>query len=409
MIALLAMLGNLLLAAVSAVGDARQPDRVELADGTVVQGRVVCETESEVVVRVGTKERTIAVSELKSVYARLDNQREAIERWRALSVDDVDGALELGRFCQRHDLREELELIAWWILLRRPDDAEAHEFLEHEKTKLGWIVRDGPRRVEMSKYLKAHADWSDPFELRTTHYVVRTNLPMASAIEVAFDLECHYRAFFDLFARPVRVFEVTEPIAANVHADARSFPRQSSERTAFFQPLIRTLEVDASVRLDVRMLMHEATHALVDATAVSTRASKGVIPSWLDEGLAEYLAAGMNGEPGRLRFDADSVAREHFVTHAKARDPYDLSRLLNFEPTDFAASVRSDLKYAEAYSLVHFCLHGDRGEHRDAFHAFLRGCYAGQASQAHFKEALGLAAPQLERAWTTHVKAMSVQ
>lgn len=404
----LAMIAPLLVVLAPLLGGARTPDRVELVDKTVVEGRVVCVAENEVVVRVGTKDRVIENATIASIYARLDNQREAVDRWIALAPEDLDGALDLAQFCKRHDLVEEASLVAWWIVLARPDHEEAHALLGHEKIKNVWYVRDGSRRIEIEKYLKSHADWSNAFELRTTHYLVRTNLPLQSAIKIAFDLECHYRAFFGQFAKPVRLLEVVEPMTANVHADAKSFAKLTGDRSAYFNGASRALEVDASSGVDVRVLTHEATHALLNATAVTTRTATGVIPAWLDEGLAEYMAATLVGEEGRLRFDGDALMRYHFTLQAKSKDAYDLSRLLNFENTDFAATARADLKYAQAYSLVHFGLHGERGAYREKFLAFVRGCYAGQSSQSHFKDALGLEMPQLERAWTTYVKAMAV-
>jgi hypothetical protein len=389
-------------------GGTRLQDRIELVDKTVIEGRVVCQAENEIIVRIGTKDRVIPNATVAAIYSRLDNQREAVDRWIALAPDDLDGELDLAQFCKRHDLLEEMSLVAWWIVLAQPENEDAHALLGHEKAKNSWFVREGSRRIEMDKYLKSHAEWNDAFELRTTHYLVRTNLALKSAITSAFDLECHYRAFFGQFARSVRILEVTEPMTANIHADSKSFARLTGDRSAYFNTATRALEVDASSKLDARVLMHEATHALLDATAVATRASTGDIPAWLDEGLAEYMSATLVGEDGRLRFDADSVLRGHFSLQAKAKDAYDLSRLLNFESTDFAATARADLKYAQAYSLVHFGLHAERGLYRDKFLAFVRGCYAGQASQSHFKDALGLEMPQLERAWTTYVKAMAV-
>ncbi|MDZ4774311.1 MAG: DUF1570 domain-containing protein [Planctomycetota bacterium] len=402
------MIAPLLAMLALALGGARVADRVQLNDGTTVEGRVVCMGEDEVVVRIGTKDRSIPSRNVASVYARFDNQREAIDRWIALAPDDIAGALDLAQFCKRHDLLEELNLVAWWIVLLKPDSEDAHEFLGHEKSKGTWLVRDGGRRIELSKYLQAHAEWSNAFELRTTHYAVKTNLPLKSAITAAFALECHYRAFFGQFGKAVRLFDVTEPMLANVHGDSKSFPRLTGDRPAYFSSASRSLEVDASGKLDMRVLTHEATHAVLFATAIATRTSTGDIPAWLDEGLAEYMATKLGGEDGRLRFDADAVYRPHFTIQAKSKDAYDLSRLLNFESADFLATARADLKYAQAYSLVHFGLHADRGVHRAKFLAFIQGCYAGQASQSHFKDALEMEMPPLERAWTTYVKSMAV-
>ncbi|MBL8858097.1 MAG: DUF1570 domain-containing protein [Planctomycetes bacterium] len=392
---------------VLACGEARLTDRVELNDGTVLEGRVVYTGEDEFVLRVGTKDRDIRADTIRSVYSRIDNQREAIDRWIRLGPEDLAGNLDLAQFCKRHDLLEEMELVAWWILAQHPSNEDAHLFLGHEKVKDGWLVRDGARRVSFDKYLNSHAEWSDAWQLRTAHYVVRTNLPLREAVTTAFDLECHYRVFFDLFARPVRIMDVTEPMIANVHADARSFARVTGDRTAYFNPASRALEVDASKGLDTRLMMHEATHAVLHATAVSTRSATGVIPGWLDEGLAEYMAGVLVGEPGRARFSEETYSSEHFKVHADARNPYDLSRVLNFGASDFAASTRADLKYAQAYTLVHFGLQGERGAYRTRFLAFMRGAYAGQASQTHFKDALELDATKLERAWTTYVKALA--
>lgn len=401
------MLALLLPLATIAGGEARLPDRVEFTDGTVLEGRIVFEDDTQVVLRAGTKDREIEKAAVKNTYSRAENQREAITRWIALAPTDYRGTLGLARFCQRHDLLEEMRLFALWVVLANPADEEAHEFLGHEKTKNGWLTREGGRKVEFEKSLKLHADWGDAFVLETTHYTLKTNQSLFEGVATALGLECHYHAFFTAFAHDVRLHEVTERMAANVHGDERSFSRLAGGRSAYFNLSTRTLEVDASTGMQTWLVMHEATHALLYATAIGTRTSTGVIPTWLDEGLAEYMAGAIAGEQGKLHCAAEAPYLTHFVTHAATKKPYDLSRLLNFAAADFAASSRSDLKYAQAYTLVHFGLWAESGAYRARFMGFMRGAYAGQSSQTHFKDALGLDDAQIERAWMAYVRAVA--
>lgn len=400
----LTMLALFLTLAALAGGEARLADRVELEGGSVLEGRIVYEDDKQVVLRVGTKDREIDRKTVKNTYSRAENQFEALGRWIALPATDIRGTLGLAQFCQRHDLLEEMRLFALWVVLANPNDEEAHLYLGHEKTKNGWLAREGGRKVEFDKTLKLHADWGDAWELETTHYALKTNLPLRDAVATALSLECHYHAFFEEFRREVHMFEVTDRMLANVHADDHSFSRLAGNRSAYFNLSTHTLEVDASAGSETWMLMHEATHGLLYATAVATRTSTGDIPMWLNEGLAEYMAGGIAGEAGKLHFAPNAPYLPHFQTHAKAKKPYDLSRLLNFEAADFAASSRADLKYAQAYTLVQFGLHAENGAYRERFTGFMRGAYAGQSSQTHFKEALGLDDAKIERAWIDYVK-----
>ena len=80
---------------------------------------------------------------------------------------------------------------------------------------------------------------------------------------------------------------------------------------------------------------------------------------------------------------------------------------MTFDSTDFLASSRADLKYAEAYTLVHFLLHAENGRRRPGFIAFLKSAFKGQASQTHFKDAIGGTDAEIERAWRAYVKMIS--
>ena len=56
---------------------------------------------------------------------------------------------------------------------------------------------------------------------------------------------------------------------------------------------------------------------------------------------------------------------------------------------------------------MHFGLHAENGKYRARFFDFLRGAWRGQSSQTHFKDALGLEGPVLERAWEAYVGSLA--
>ena len=83
--------------------------------------------------------------------------------------------------------------------------------------------------------------------------------------------------------------------------------------------------------------------------------------------------------------------------------------MLAFTESDFFTSSKADLKYAESYTLVQFCMHGDGGRHRERFVAFMRRTYLGQSSATQFKDAMGAGGRELEDAWLAYVRATARQ
>lgn len=393
----------LVLALLLLAGSPRVPDQVELADGTKLEGRIVFEDEELLVVRVGTRDREIEKQKVVRSTSRAVAHREAIETWIGLGPRDVTGLLALAESSKRDDLLEEAHLFALQVLLIDPANAAARELCGHEAARGSWLVREGGRKVEWTKLLKSHQDFGDPWELETTHYRVRTNLPLPQALEVAFSLECHYLAFRDAFGRDLRLLEVVEPLTASVHADSKSFPEVTSGRKAHFAPASRTLFVDANAGLDVRTLVHEATHATLFGSALADTLGRADVPAWLDEGLAVYMETAVQGSGGKLFHGRQGSDRSWYRRHAEEKDPYDLSRVLNFETADFLASSRADLKYAQAYTLVDFLAHGEDGKYREGFARFVKSAFVGKSSQTHFKAAIGVDDKVLERAWKAFV------
>jgi len=381
------------------------PDVVVLVDGTRVEGRVVFEDEDKIVVRVGTRDREIERAKVAEVQSMARSLREVLERWAAIGENDAAATLDLARFCKSRGLQGEAVVLAHRVLASAPDNQEAHTLSGHEKRGDGWVVRDGNKRLLFGKLGEVRKDWSDAWRFETTHFRLTTNLDLASACDLALELELFYRTFFDWFGADVELYEVVEPMACQVHADKASFP-EAIGRTAYFDGEAKVLYVLAVDGLGLDTLIHEATHQLLHATAVATRAGRGEIPPWLHEGMAEYMSSCRTGRRGAARYDAGVRNALHFACHSRAKKPYDLSRILTLSSGDFAASSKADLKYSQAYTLVQFCLHGSGGAHRAGFTDFLRGVYRGKASSSDFQSAMKLKEREFEKAWSNYVKSI---
>src|SRR5262249_10941647 len=152
---------------------------------------------------------------------------------------------------------------------------------------------------------RVRKEWKHAWELRTTHYRLATNLDLASACDLALELELYYRAFYARFGKALGLRDVTDPMPCEVHPDQAPHPA-TGDRMAYFDAVPRTVYELALGGLVLDALLHEATHQLLYCTAVEPRKATGVIPAWLDEGLAEYMSSTRTGTPAHPVYRDDA-------------------------------------------------------------------------------------------------------
>ena len=399
---MLAFLALSLLPAPSPLGDAERPlDQVVLKSGKTLEGHVLHEGRSELLLLVGTREREVSMVDVEEVRSLPRSLAQVLDQHRAADPGDARQMLELSRFARSRGLAGLADVFALRVLVTDPQNAEAHEQLGHREHKGKWTTKGRSRSVPWERMEEVRSKWRDGWVLDTTHWELHTNLGLADAVDAATDLEHFYRDFFERFGEDMVLREVVEPMRAEIYADSKSYPPMIG-RSAYFRSDENKLVVNAEGGLPRRSVVHEATHQLFYTTAVYRAGSKGCVPSWLNEGAAVYNASIAAGPRGRPSFDDERVAEAYFDVHRVARKPYKLSRMLTMSTGDFHASSKVDLKYAQAYTLVHFFLHGESGLHRDAFHEVLAGAYDGKCSSTHFKKCLDVKDKEFEAAWHAH-------
>lgn len=424
----------------SALGDDRIPDRIELNSGAKLEGRIVYEDASKLLLLTGSGEKSYDKKTVKTSRSRARLHGDLFERWLSLDAEAIGPILDLARAAKQTDLLEDAACFASHVILLDPANEDAHRLLGHRKRGSTWDLEFRKDRwVSFEKILPSRPDWDDGSDLSSAHYIVRTNLSLRAAVDAALDLECFYRAFFELFGAELELREVVDPMTVEIHGDKRSFPAIATGRTAYTDAVRNWVELDASASAGsagtagtsassgsegasgssgssssapagsapeplAHELFHEATHQLVAAVTRFSHSGAGTVPGWLGEGLAEYMAGGISGPPGQRKFIDGSLLLGHFAVHASAKSPYDLSRVLTFEADDFVASSKSDLKYAQAYTLVQFCMDGEGGKYRKGFLDFLRAVWRGKAASADFRKAMKMSEGAFEKAWVAHVR-----
>jgi hypothetical protein len=378
-------------------------DRVQLKNGEVLTGRVVFADSNVLVLRQDERDKSLERSSIERVETRADALGALLDD---AARTDLGNAVELANLARRaseNGLPGEAEAFWWRLLVLDPAHEEAHRALGHRKRGEGWAIPVKTRQVDWAKRLELARDWGSAWELTSLHYALRSNLSLAESVDVLFDLERFLRAFYRLFGSDLGLYDLTRPLQVYLHADRASYPEKSNE-TGLFDTEADIVHVNAEQGLHFDLLVHEGTHQLLYDTAFRARvAGTGELPTWLDEGLACYVAAGVTRAPAFV-FEPQRLEVRHFRLQAEAKKPIDLTRVLSLSVGDYFASSERDLKYAESYSLVHFLLHGGEGRYRAGFLDYLRGVYAGKGSATDLKRALDVDWRPLEEEWNAYAR-----
>jgi hypothetical protein len=379
------------------------PDVVELTSGRRIKGRVVFQDDEGVTMRIGSREKVYDREKVVSVEAITDKLPRALDLIDSLPYGSVGLHLDAAGELADLGLPREARLLYWRVLGFDPEERRAHEGLGSRRSSNRWLVPGGKRATTLEKLKVKSADWGGAWEFETTHFRLRSNLPLETALTACLDLERIYRGFYATFGAAFELHEVIEPMEVSIHADRSSYPELSSHLGGYFSPADNRLYMDASSGLERPLLAHEVTHQLLFNTAYRTRKRSGHIPGWLDEGLAQYMQAAARPLGESLAFRPGTEVPAWLSEHAVAQDPFTLKRVLNLDQTAFRGS-ESRLKYAQSWSLVQFCLHADDGLYRPGFLRYINGCYRGQSSGTHFTKAFKMDAEELELPWLKWVR-----
>ncbi|MEO6596254.1 MAG: DUF1570 domain-containing protein [Planctomycetota bacterium] len=374
-------------------------DTVWLTNGKELKGRVVRVDSKEVVLRTGSRDRTFPRDEVERIVSVASQHRELIAAWQDTASNDADALLALAMRAEHADLPHEARLLRWYAVLQRPTDAKIHEALGNRPRGGGFLVEIDRKWVPFDKADALGEDFDDAWRLRSEHFALQCAAGLRAGLDTLMELETLYWLFMDVFGQDLALLEIVEAMPVRLYRSRAQMPNLSNNVGAYFAADEQTLYTCFENGRPFA-LMHEATHALLFHFFVRAAKSRGSLPAWLDEGWAEYIDGRVQTRvPGKPKLLSGSVQAGHFAALATAKkqdDLYTVHRVLNFKTTDFQASSKQDVKYAQAWALFRYLFEHKDPALRALFLDYLREARDGQGQASTFRRLFARQEKQIE-------------
>ncbi len=391
-------------------GDVELPlDRVEMIKGKPLEGHIVKVNDKDLILRVRSKRKAIALEDIKS-YVSINEELSSVMPdlgvvSRAL---ETAGLSQLAKSCQKRGLIGEANLVWWSVLRLEPDNEEAHLALGHKRVKRGWKFRMAERVTYMDKVSELRPRWGKAFELSTTHFDVRSNMPWFDTVKAALMAEQIYVLIYHSLGNEFEMYWPTERMELHFHGDG-SFPGGSRFKGQVNLGAHRAI-FDAEEGCRPWFLARHLSELILTEAIREEAEPTANFPMWLKIGMEEYIQAilGFDENDGDvIKFNPDNRHILNHQTHKAAKKPFGLARVLNFGEGDFK-DEDNDLQRAQCYTLFDYCLNGEDGALDAPLRQYFSGVKLGKASSTDFKSAFGIRRSKAEdkfaKAWVDSLR-----
>jgi hypothetical protein len=280
--------------------------------------------------------------------------------------------------------------------------------------QFGWLPKDdlpryenGERRfdgrwISAAQEAEIRRDFSKAWEIRTEHYLIKTNHSLERGVELGQQLEDFYRIFFQTFAGFFnsrhdiqQLFDGTgsqkaaAPFVVHYYRTQDEYNRRlrgkigqaiestiglymSNDRIAYF------FHDPNGAPESQTTLFHEATHQLFSETRFSRQSVGSHANFWIIEGIACYM------ESFEQNGDLFSLGNPHYIRFQAARTRYvrdryyvPFRRFASLGMHEFQGDSENLPKnYSQASGLTHFFLHYDGGVYREDLIEHLSDIYS---------------------------------
>ncbi len=259
---------------------------------------------------------------------------------------------------------------------------------------------NGGRWVPAARDAQLRQDFSKGWEIRTEHYLLKTNLSLEQGVALASSLEEFQRFFEQTFAGFFNDTKKMQLMFDNPTAAARTLSKpyqihffrskdeyvaklrgKYGDRITITNGLYDTDDLTVYSFHNPQAaaeptLYHEATHQLLAASLKPSPVIAKDENFWLIEGIACYIES-FRLKDGEVSLGDPRCERFVAARYRKLADGYFLP-LANFTSMGkdaFQAHRQIENNYSQASGLVHFFMHFDGGRYRDDLIEHLRELY----------------------------------
>lgn len=252
------------------------------------------------------------------------------------------------------------------------------------------------RRTSRGEWISAardaaqHANFNNPWVIRTEHYLIKTNYSLERGVEVASKLEDYYQFFFQTFAgffnsreQMKRLFGgAGQTSSRNGTQYVVHYYKDKSEYVAELQRKIPQIAITNGLYLtDTRTayffhdpkvnnnhtLYHEATHQIFYESLRKNRMIGQRDHFWIIEGIACYMES-FKIESGQISLGDPTYPRFTAANYRYVKNKYyvPLEQFCKIGMREFQSHKKIRWNYSQASGLSKFFMEYDGGRYRDA-------------------------------------------
>jgi hypothetical protein len=277
-------------------------------------------------------------------------------------------------------------------------------------------------------------DFRHAWQIRTDHYLVRTNYSLERGVEIAKTLEQYHDFFMQTFAAffstPDQMLKLFQTAGSSSNLQSRSRPYRVDYFRSRDEYVLRLLKRVPQIRMTNGLyytadrvayfyfdpqqqnqdtLFHEATHQLFYENEKRDRMIAVDANFWIVEGIACYMESyhvengqSVVGDPKHVRIEA--------ARHRSVIDNYyiPLERFSKMGMIAFQSSREISKNYSQAAGLAHFFMHYGGGRYRDALIEHLSEIYRAGPRQRMAVRSLadltGVSFAELDREYEAYMR-----
>ena len=292
------------------------------------------------------------------------------------------------------------------------------------------------RWIPAAKDAEYHSRFEDAWEIRTEHYLVKTNHSLEKGVDLARKLEDFHGLFFQMMAgffnssadvQQLLAGNNARPQATLTKPNVVHFYRTRDEYISTLKQVTQQrIEITKGIYFpgnriaffffdpesdDDTTLYHEATHQLLTGSRPMTGEIGMKSDFWIIEGIACYMESFHRdgerysvGDAGNKRLQ---TARSHFLREKYYVPLHEFTRMgmVQFQTVE-EASLRKN--YSQGAALTHFFMHYDDGRYREALIEHLSQIYSPEKSVREnpdsLEELTGVSDGELDRQYADYIR-----